>query len=131
MGEDLHVAVVEDDEALCRSLGRLLRAAGLRVVTYPSSEALLADPRRFDCLLLDVQLPGLSGIELAERLAGAGSTAPVVFLTAHDDAQTRAQALRIPRTTFLTKTEPAETLLAAIRGAAQSKDGSVNREEVG
>jgi FixJ family two-component response regulator len=65
-----YVAVVDDDEKLCQSFGRLLRAAGLQPITYPSAEAFLADTKqpRFDCLVLDVQLEGMSGIELAQRL---------------------------------------------------------------
>ena len=66
-----YVAVVDDDESLCRSLARLLRAAGIQPVTYGSAEAFLADSKRpqFDCMVFDVQLGGMSGIELAQGIA--------------------------------------------------------------
>ncbi len=78
-----YVAVVDDDEKLCQSFGRLLRAAGLQPITYPSAEAFLADTKqpRFDCLVLDVQLEGMSGIELAQRLTAEGAPPPFIFIT--------------------------------------------------
>jgi len=117
-----YVAVVDDDESLGRSLGRLLRAAGYQPVIYPSAEAFIADAKRpgFDCLVLDVQMGGMSGLELSRRLASSGSTTPVVFITAHDDPNERAEALRILGAAYLRKNEPAETVLAAIRRAIQS-----------
>lgn len=110
------VAVVDDDESVCRSLGRLLRAAGLQSITYLSAEAFLADDKRpgFDCFIFDIQLGGISGIELAQRLASAGSLTPVIFITAHDEPNVREQAQRIPCFAFLQKTEPAGAVLAAI-----------------
>lgn len=121
-----YVAVVDDDESLGRSLGRLLRAVGYQPVVYTSAEAFLADEKqpRFDCLLLDIQMEGISGIELSRRLAEFGSTTPVIFITAHDDPGERAQALRIPGATYLRKSEPAEAVLAAIRQAIDSNASS-------
>src|SRR2546430_16455421 len=88
-----YVAVVDDDEKLCQSFGRLLRAAGLQPITYPSAEAFLADTKqpRFDCLVLDVQLGGMSGIELAQGLTAEGAPPPFIFITAHDDPAPRAE----------------------------------------
>ena len=90
----LYVAVVDDDESFCRSLGRLLRAAGMQPITYASAEAFLADTKHplFDCLVLDVHLGGMSGIELGQRLVAEGRDAPFIFITAHDDPDTRALA---------------------------------------
>ena len=69
-----YVAVVDDDESICRSFGRLLRAAGLQPVSYNSAESFLADTKhsQFGCLVLDIQLGGISGIELAQRLSAIG-----------------------------------------------------------
>jgi len=122
------VAVIDDDESLCRSLGRLLRASGIQPVSYLSAEDFLADRKRpqFDCLVLDIQLGGMTGIELNQQLAASGSTNPVIFLTAHDEPNVRAQALRTPCAAYLRKTEPAETVLAAIRKAIQSKASCAN-----
>ncbi len=74
----LYVAVVDDDENFCRSLGRLLRAAGMQPITYASAEAFLADTKHplFDCLVLDVHLGEMSGIELGQRLVAEGRACP-------------------------------------------------------
>src|SRR5438046_8931414 len=88
-----YVAVVDDDEKLCQSFGRLLRAAGLQPITYPSAEAFLADAKqpRFDCLVLDVQLEGMSGFELAQRLTAEGEHTPFVFVSRRRDPYARAE----------------------------------------
>ena len=114
------VAIVDDDESLCRSLGRLLRAAGLNPVTYPSAEAFLDDAQHppFDCLLLDVQLGGISGIELQRRLVASGERTPVVFLTAYDDPEWRAQAIAAGCAAYFRKNDSGADVLEAIRRAA-------------
>ena len=116
---NLYVAVVDDDASLCRSLARLLRAAGFHPVTYLSAEAFLADTKRpqLDCLVLDIRLGGMSGIELNEQLASSGSTTPVIYLTAHADPEIKAAALRSPCAGYLRKTDSGEAVLAAIRKA--------------
>lgn len=115
---NIYVAVVDDDESLCRSLGRLLRASGLQPITYPSAEAFLADRKRpqFDCLVLDVQLTGMSGIELQRELVAQQSTTPVVFITAHDDVEARAQAQAAGCMAYFRKTDSGQAVLEAIRG---------------
>lgn len=130
MGEEAtktYIAVVDDDESLCRSLARLLRASGLHPVTYLSAEAFLDDANRprFGCLVLDIQLGGMSGIELGERLADSGSTTPVIFLTAHDEAEALAQARYPHRAVLMRKSVPGNSLLAAIqRAIATSAEGT-------
>ena len=116
---NVYVAVVDDDESVCRSLSRLLRVSGFHAVPYLSAEAFLADTKRphFDCLVLDIHLGGLSGIELNEQLAAAGSITPVIFLTAHSEEDVRIRALRTPCAAYLRKTEAAATVLAAITAA--------------
>ena len=123
-----YVAVIDDDESLCRSVGRLLRAAGMEAVMYDSAEAFLEDTKRpqFDCLLLDIQLGGMSGIELNQELAASGSTTPVIFITAHDEPEVRVKALQTPCVAYLRKTEPAEAVLAAIRKAIRPNVSCVN-----
>jgi FixJ family two-component response regulator len=118
--QPISVALIDDDESVCRSLGRLLRAAGIRSVAYSSAEALLADDRRprLDCLVLDVQLPGLTGIELREQLTASGDRTPVIFITAHDEPGVREQALATGCVAYLRKTDPGDAVLAAIRQAA-------------
>lgn len=114
------VAVVDDDESLRRSLGRLLRASGIQPVMYESAEAFLADvkPPRFDCLVLDIQLGGMSGIALRRQLAAAGEMTPVIFITAHDDVEARADAEAAGCTAYFRKIDSGDEVLAAIRRLA-------------
>ena len=115
----IYVAVVDDDESLCRSLGRLLRAADIQPVTYASAEAFLADTKqpKFDCLVLVIQLGGLSGIELGQRLATEVGHAPFIYITAHDDPETRATAEAAGCVAYFRKTDSGADVLEAIRRA--------------
>jgi len=111
-----YVAVVEDDESCRRSLARLLAASGYHPVGYHSAEAFLADSNRpiFQCLVVDIQLGGISGTELKERLAASGSTTPVIFLTAQEDTERRVGAPQAHRACVVRKSEPGAVLLTAI-----------------
>jgi FixJ family two-component response regulator len=114
-----YVAIVDDDETICRSFARLLRAAGLQAVTYDSAESFLADRKhpQFGCLVLDIQLGGISGIELAERLAAVGQRTPVIFITAHDDPEVRSAAEALRCAAYFRKTDSGKEVLEAIRRA--------------
>ena len=91
----VNVAVVDDDAGVRSALARLLRAAGFNPVGYSSAEGFLADPGRAqtDCLVLDVHLGGMSGLDLQERITAGGVAPPIIFVTAHEepDAQERAR----------------------------------------
>ena len=115
--EPIYVAVIDDDERFCRSLARLLRAAGMQSITYASAEAFLADTKqpRFDCLVIDVQLGGMSGIDLGRRLVAEGRVVPVIYVTAYDDPETRAEAGAAGAAAFFRKAESGADLLDAIR----------------
>jgi len=115
-----YVAVVDDDENICRSFGRLLRAAGLQPIPYDSAESFLADTKhpQFGCLILDIQLGAMSGIELAQRLAAAGERTPVIFVTAHDDPQTRDAAVAVGCAAYFQKKDSGKEVLEAIRRVA-------------
>jgi FixJ family two-component response regulator len=116
----LSIGIVDDDESVCRSLGRLFRAAGMSTVTYPSAEAFLAVaiPMSFDGLVLDVQLGGMSGIDLQERLRESGPTPPIFFLTAHDDPAGRERAIAAGCRGYFRKTTSGAEVIDAIRRAA-------------
>ena len=116
----MYIAVVDDDENLCRSFARLLRAAGMQPISYASAEAFLADEKRprFDCLVLDIQLTGMSGLDLQTQLAAMGTMAPVIFITAHDDPQARARAHAAGCAGYFRKTDPGSEVLEAIRRVA-------------
>ena len=115
----IYVAIVDDDPSVCQAFSRLLRAAGFHPVSYGSAEALLDDSKRplFDCLVLDIQLGGMSGIELRQRLEDVRDLTPVIFITAHDDPEVRAQALASGCRGFFKKTDPAHVVLDSIRRA--------------
>ena len=120
---ELNVAIVDDDDSLCRSMARLIRASGMSPAIFCSAEEFLDDDghEAFDCLILDIQLGGMSGIQLCERLTQSGTRTPVVFLTAHDEQEQRERAERAGCAAFLGKTEPAERLLAAINEAIDAR----------
>ena len=112
------VYVIDDDASLLRALRRLLGAGGFRVCTFSSAEEFLKSERPAPaCLVLDVHLGGLSGLDLQERLIAAGRRIPVVFITAHDDAVTRERARRIGAIDYLRKPFNDESLLAGINRA--------------
>ncbi len=115
----IYVAVVDDDDSVCRSFGRFLRIAGFQSITYGSAEAFLNDAKRprFDCLVLDIQLGGISGVELSQQLAAVKDSTPVIFITAHDDPEVRAQALTCGCAGYFRKNDSAEVVLNAIRRA--------------
>lgn len=123
-----YVAVVDDDESLCRSFSRLLRTAGFQAVTYASAEAFLEDTKRprFDCLVLDVQLEGMSGLELSHRLTATHDGTPIIFITAHDGPEVRAEAEAAGCAGYFRKTDPGALVLETIRKAVNA--GSRSRE---
>ncbi|MGO8931728.1 MAG: response regulator [Limisphaerales bacterium] len=125
-----YIAVIGDDESLCRSLGRLLRATHFQPITYPSAEAFLADTKRpkFDCLVTNIQLGGMSGLELSRSLSDVKDGTPIVFLTAHDDPKLRAQAEASGCAGYFRKTDPAADVLAGIRRAIGLEDSDAARE---
>ena len=118
--DSLFIAIVDDDESLCRSLSRLLHAVGMVPSIYSSAESFLADPAPpdFDCLVLDIELGGLSGIELQQQLTDQGNRTPVIFITAHDEPSVREQAIAGGCEGFFGKSDSGADVIAAIRRAA-------------
>jgi len=113
------VLVVDDDASVRKSVQTLLRSAGYAVQSFTSGEELLAhDPFEGPCcLVLDVHMPGMSGLEVQHRLAMSGRNVPIVFMTALADPQMRAQARQAGATAFLIKPFFAETLFDAVEVA--------------
>jgi RNA polymerase sigma factor (sigma-70 family) len=115
-----HVIHVVDDDSLFRSsIARLLNAAGYEVALYESSQQFLDKPpiSLTDCILLDVQMPDMSGLQLQDRLSKLGNRLPIVFLTGHADIPTSVRAIKAGAQDFLTKPVPREQLLETIRRA--------------
>ncbi|HTP50249.1 MAG TPA: response regulator [Anaeromyxobacteraceae bacterium] len=120
------VCVVDDDPAFRRTLEGFLRAAGLEVETFGSPGEFLARPSgpATACLVLDLQMPGMSGLELQEALAGAAATLPIVFVSGTADVRSSVKAMRSGAADFLEKPFDGAELLQAIeravaRGAAE------------
>ena len=110
------ISIVDDDEALRRSLDNLIRSTGLRARGFPSAEAFLQSNQRneTDCLILDVCIPGMSGLDLQRELAATNFDVPIVFMTAHEAGGQRRQALEAGAVAFLNKPFEEEDLLDAI-----------------
>jgi FixJ family two-component response regulator len=127
---NIYIAIIDDDESLCRSMSRLLRAAHLQSITYPSAEAFLEDTKRpkFDCLVLDIQLKGMSGLDLSQRLSAVKDATPVVFITAHDDPRVRAEAEASDCAGYFRKTDSGADVLAAIRRVVGLEDSDSARK---
>ncbi|MBX5461275.1 MAG: response regulator [Steroidobacteraceae bacterium] len=113
----VYVAVIDDDESLCRSMCRLLHQAGLHAISFSSAEEFLADPlsSHFTCLLVDVQLLGMSGIELHQRLIESGMRTPVIYITAYDDTAARDEAQALGCAGFFRKSDSGPEIIEAIR----------------
>jgi FixJ family two-component response regulator len=113
------IGLVDDDPATLRALRRLLAAEGMSVLTWGSAEELIASlaGNAPDCLVLDVDMPGLSGLELQERLRTRHPGLPVIFLTGQGDIPMTVRAMKSGAVNFLTKPVQAEELLAAVRAA--------------
>lgn len=113
------IAVVEDDEAMRKSIERVLHAHGYSTEAFGSAEAFLASGsvQRVKALVLDIQLPGMSGIELRRRMLMSGSTPSVIFITAHDGTATRAEAFRLGCAGYFRKPFEAQELAEALERA--------------
>jgi FixJ family two-component response regulator len=117
------VAVVDDDDSVRDSLGSLFRSVGFAAHEFASAAAFLQsdDLPGADCVILDVRMPGMDGLELQRRLVASHPDVPVIFMTAHDDARTRSQALSGGAVGYLIKPFSEEALLGAVRAALGSK----------
>lgn len=112
----ISVAIVDDDESFARALGRLLRAAGFSTSIYPSAEAFLSNHETWaiDCLILDIQLGGMSGLDLFQALVEARVAFPVIFITALEDEDHGSEARRIGCAAYLRKPVAARILVDAV-----------------
>lgn len=119
------VSIVDDDESLRRSVKNLLTSVGFQVETFASAEAFLQSAHRADtrCVVLDLRMPGMSGLDLLVHLAATGSPIPVVILTAHSDDEARRRTLQAGAVAFLGKPFHGEALLGAVRRALAENPG--------
>jgi FixJ family two-component response regulator len=117
------ITIVDDDGSLRNSLNNLLRSLGFRTESFSSAEEFLnADHLTdTDCLILDVRMPGMNGLDLQRHLAAADSRLPIVFITSHSDDGARSRALEAGAVAFLYKPCREETLVQAINSALLRK----------
>jgi FixJ family two-component response regulator len=116
----LRIAVVDDDESVLKALKRLLRAANLDADTFASGREFLDSlPAQVpDCIVLDLHMPGMNGLDIQRQLARGALRVPIVVITGHDEPQTRAQCLSAGAAAYLRKPLDDEALLDAIHRAA-------------
>ena len=118
------ISIVDDDALVRDALRRLLKSVGYEVAVYESAEAFLEDEEfeKADCLILDVHLPGRSGLELQTELDAARIRTPTVFITAYEDGKARQRALRYGALDFLRKPLDTERLLEVIEQALKADE---------
>lgn len=116
---DTIVYVVDDDDSMCRALARLIRSVGLTVKTFRSARAFLdyAAPDPAACLVLDIRLPGASGLDLQDALREAGRRIPIIFITGHGDVPTSVRAMKRGAVDFLQKPFNDHELLDCVQRA--------------
>jgi len=127
------VFVVDDDDSMRAALRSLIQSAGLAVETFASAQEFLARPaeERASCLVLDVRLPGLSGLDLQEQIAASGVEIPIIFITGHGDIPTTVRAMKAGAAEFLTKPFSDVDLLQAIHAAIErSRAGQEQEHEI-
>ena len=116
------IAIVDDDESVCRAVRRLVRSVAMDAETFSSGQDFLdlldAMPSfQPDCLILDVQMPGMNGLDVQDRLAKSGNSVPVIFITAHDEVGVREKALAAGAIAFLRKPFNDDLLIKTLREA--------------
>jgi FixJ family two-component response regulator len=122
MGEVITISIVDDDESIRRALRRLIGSAGLSVDTFGSAEEFLErGDRATRCLILDVRLPGISGLDLQGRLATTQPTIPIIFVSAYGSQEMKDQAMRAGAIDFLRKPFNEEMLLDDVRLALDAR----------
>jgi len=119
MLEKLTISIVDDDPAVRDALWRLMDSAGLPATAFASAEEFLASPSRDEttCLILDVRMPGMDGLELQQKLVASNWKVPIIFISAHAEAETRARALEAGAVEFFEKPFNSTALLHAIDAA--------------
>ena len=121
------ISIVDDDESIRKGLGRLFRSVGFDVEGFASAEEFLnsGDLERSSCLILDLRMPGMGGLELQNLLIAGHSQIPVIFLSAHSDEQARSQALKAGAIDFVSKPFNEESLIRDVNKAVdQHKSNS-------
>lgn len=135
MASNNHVYIVDDDESIRRSTGYALKTTGHTVTTWPSGDAFLKEVRHLEpgCILLDIRMPDIDGLEVQDRLAERGVTMPIVMMTGHGDIAIAVRALKAGAVDFLEKPFDKTALLSAMEGAfaqlAKGQDAAARADD--
>ena len=115
----LLISIVDDEEAVREAIGSLLKSVGFRAEAFTRAEEFLDSEHLFDtaCLILDVRMPGMGGLELQKVLVASNFSVPIVFISAHCDSEAQARALEAGAVAFLQKPFSEEALLSAINSS--------------
>ena len=118
------ISIVDDDESIRRTTTLLIQSFGLEAAAFESAEDLLKSGQLHEtsCLIVDLQMPGMNGLQLQRRLAGSGYTIPIVFITAYDNKDSRQQAMQAGAVAFLNKPFGDELLLQTIRATLEDEE---------
>jgi FixJ family two-component response regulator len=121
------ISVVDDDESIRRTTTRLIESFGFRAAAFESAEGLLKSDELQDtsCLIVDVQMPGMNGLQLQSHLAATGCGVPIIFITAYDDKESRRRAMQAGAVAFLGKPFSDEQLLQTIRSTLPPDKGGM------
>jgi len=124
------IAIVDDDAAVRRTTARLVEALGYRAAAFESAESFLESDQvsETSCLVADVYMPGINGLELQSHLAAAGHSIPIMFITAYDTKESRQRAMQGGAIAFLIKPFSEELLLETIRAALERDDSGVKND---
>jgi FixJ family two-component response regulator len=127
------ITIVDDDPSIRDSISGLLRSAGYRAESFPSAEVFLGSGviAKTQCLILDLRMPGMGGLQLQRRLRSEQLYIPIVFVTAHDDSANRRQAMEAGAVEFLCKPFGASALVDAVQAALESRSGPRTPEDAG
>jgi FixJ family two-component response regulator len=122
------IAIVDDDASVCRAISRLLRSLGMNVNTITSGHEFIEQIKTMpsfhpDCVVLDVQMPGMNGLEVQELLVRSDNPLPVIFITAHDEIGVRERALRAGAVAFLRKPFNDELFIKTLNEAIKRSPG--------
>ena len=117
------ISIVDDDESMRASLDNLMRSVGYRAQAFPSAEAFLSSGQMDGtaCLILDVRMPGMNGLDLQDHLVASGASVPIIFVTSHIDDDLRARALDAGAVTFLYKPFDENELLDTIDSVLRTR----------
>ena len=123
------VAIVDDEEGIRKALSRLLRASGLEAESYANGQEFLdaAAEHRPDCVVLDLHMPGMSGLQVLRKLKAAGQRLSIVVITAHDEPETRERCIDAGACAYLRKPLEDRLLLNAISAAMRSHSAPIKR----